>query len=172
MPPALFLQALFRWLGGPLPLDCLTHVTTALWGAVEPSAAVAPADDDAGDPLERLADTGTDIPTLLGQREYLEKLLTEIYELPLRQRHALLLNFRDNQGRGILTLFPITGAASIRRLSEILEMEARDLAVLWNELPLDDLQIAERLGLERQQVINLRRVARDRIARRMRGFDD
>jgi len=37
-------------------------------------------------------------------------------------------------------------------------------------LPLEDAAIAERLGLTRQQVINLRKSARARLARRMRGL--
>jgi hypothetical protein len=43
----------------------------------------------------------------------------------------------------------------------------RDLDELWDELPLDDLKIAARLGMTRQQVINLRKSARARLARRM-----
>jgi len=36
-------------------------------------------------------------------------------------------------------------------------------------LPLSDLDIAARLGLSRQQIINLRKSARQRLARRMAG---
>jgi hypothetical protein len=37
-------------------------------------------------------------------------------------------------------------------------------------LPLDDATIAGLLGLTRQQVINLRKSARERLARRLKGF--
>jgi hypothetical protein len=40
------------------------------------------------------------------------------------------------------------------------------LSALWDQLPLDDLSIAARLGVTRQQVINLRKAARARLARR------
>jgi len=46
-------------------------------------------------------------------------------------------------------------------------MTIEALAELWNSLPLDDHAIAARLGITRQQVINLRRAARERLARRL-----
>ena len=46
-------------------------------------------------------------------------------------------------------------------------LRAEELAGMWNSLPLDDRGIAERLGITRQQVINLRKSARARLARRM-----
>jgi hypothetical protein len=54
-------------------------------------------------------------------------------------------------------------------LAVALEMPPKVLAQLWNDLPLDDLAIASRLGLTRQQVINLRKSARARLARRTKN---
>jgi hypothetical protein len=47
-------------------------------------------------------------------------------------------------------------------------MPVERLASLWNDLPIEDVEIAEHLGVTRQQVINLRKVARERLARRMK----
>ena len=88
--------------------------------------------------------------------------------LPLRQRRALLLNLRDETGAGAIELFPMTGVASIRRIADALELDYTGFAELWPSLPLDDRDIAARLGLDRQQVINLRKSARARLARRTR----
>jgi len=63
----------------------------------------------------------------------------------------------------------LTGVASLRVVAEALEMSAPALAGIWNDLPLDDAAIAGRLGLTRQQVINLRKSARERLARRMKN---
>jgi hypothetical protein len=41
---------------------------------------------------------------------------------------------------------------------------------LWSELPLEEARIAELLQLTRQQVINARKSARNRLTRRLRGF--
>jgi hypothetical protein len=43
-------------------------------------------------------------------------------------------------------------------------------ALLWTFLPLEDSLIAEVLHATRQQVINLRRVARDRLQQQLRAF--
>jgi len=96
-------------------------------------------------------------------------LWVEIGELPLRQRVALLLSLRDDQGRGVLTLFPLVRVASIRQIAEALFMSAEHLATLRNELPLEDTAIAQSLGVTRQQVINLRKCARQRLLRRTKG---
>ncbi|HVR37869.1 MAG TPA: hypothetical protein VMU84_02150 [Thermoanaerobaculia bacterium] len=92
----------------------------------------------------------------LQAKEILEKLWREILELPPRQRVALLLNLRDVQ---VL--------ADLAALAVAVDIPASELAALWPELPLDDQWIAARLGATRQQVINLRKCARERLARRM-----
>jgi hypothetical protein len=58
--------------------------------------------------------------------------------------------------------------ASFEDLASALDITTDDLASLWNGLPLDDLTIAARLGVTRQQVINLRKSARERLERRTR----
>jgi hypothetical protein len=65
-----------------------------------------------------------------------------------------------------LPAFPALGVASMRQIAAALEMPAEELAGLWGRMPLSDLEIAARLGLQRQQIINLRKAARQRLARR------
>jgi len=103
----------------------------------------------------------------LTHRQYLQALWSEIRELPLRQRIALLLQSRDPSGESAAHLLPVSGIATIREIAQTLEMNDEDLASLWPRLPAEDLTIAERLGVTRQQVINLRRSARSRLLRRM-----
>jgi hypothetical protein len=59
--------------------------------------------------------------------------------------------------------------AGIRQIAEILEFPAEEFAAMWNVLPMDDLAIAAKLGVTRQQVINLRKSARERLLRRIGG---
>ena len=63
-------------------------------------------------------------------------------------------------------MFPAAGVASVRDMAAALEVSPEEFASLWNDLPLEDAKVAERLGLTRQQVINLRKSARERLARR------
>ncbi len=122
-------------------------------------------------PLDMVADTRIDIAAEVEQRTYLERLWSEIRALPSRQCAALLLNLRDEQGRGVVALFPVTGVATVRDIAAALGMPPEELAALWNALPLEDAAIAEQMRATRQQVINLRKSARTRLARRMQAYE-
>lgn len=153
-PSALILPALisqlFRWLGGPIELRDLTSVVAELTG-VTGSSAAAPDDD-----LRRI-DPGHSPAEELVWKEYLRWLWREIGVLSERQRRAFLLH------SDVLPEFELAGVASIRALAGPLNFQPNELAELWNSLPLDDLAIAKMLDCTRQQVINLRRVARDKL---------
>jgi hypothetical protein len=103
------------------------------------------------------------------RRQSLQQLWSEIAQLPLRQRLALLLGARDASGESVLRLLRAANIASLRAMAETLEMKAEEFAALWRDLPLDDLSIAKLLDTNRQNVINLRRSARERLRRRTRN---
>lgn len=120
--------------------------------------------------FDRLADPAPDAATALERRSHLERLWGEIRQLSPQQAAALILNLRDGEGRGAVALLPLTGVATMRDIARTLEMPAERFAEIWNRLPLEDSAIAESLGVSRQQVINLRKSARERLARRMRKY--
>lgn len=140
----------------PLLLDDLVDIIASAWGVAETTVTSQ---------TETAAPSGA---ALFEQRNELAAVWNEIRALPAKQRAALLLNLRDPQAGSAIELFVLTGTATIDELAGALEMSAESLAQLWNDLPLDDQSIAERLGTKRQQVINLRRSARERLARRRR----
>jgi hypothetical protein len=126
--------------------------------------------DEAPRPLEEVGEiraTTADPIAELTNLQYLRTLWKEIRELPLRQRIALLLQARDAGGESVTHLLPVTGIATIREIAEALEMGQEEFASLWRGLPFDDLTLAKRFDVTRQQVINLRRAARSRLLRRM-----
>jgi hypothetical protein len=125
-------------------------------------------EDDLPSEVERLRDQRPAIVDVLAHRDHLERLWGEIRELPPRQRAALLLNLRDDEGRGMIELWPQTGVAPMAELARALDMTEAALRGVWPTLPRDDQWIAERLGVTRRQVINLRKCARERLARRLR----
>jgi hypothetical protein len=110
--------------------------------------------------------TAVTVETRLTQRDWIRELWCEIGQLPLPQRISLLLSMRDDHGNSGLILFPMVGIASLRQIAASMEMPARDLAGLWNCLPLDDHRIGAHLCLDRQRVINLRKSARERLNRK------
>jgi RNA polymerase sigma factor (sigma-70 family) len=164
--------ALLDYVGGPVELDDLVAALSEVWGLKEQPAAASREDEDGPAAVELLAAPRPDLADELSQRLYLARLWQELLGLPVRQRAALLLNLRDAQGGSAVELFVITGVASPRQIAAAVGLGPEEFAALWNGLPLEDNRVAEMLGATRQQVINLRKCARERLARRMsaQGF--
>jgi hypothetical protein len=153
---------------------CADRVLRAIGGAVELDrlvSAIAQANGSDGlatrtDPM-KIAVAPQTGEAAIDRHRYTERLWSEIRDLPVRQRAALLLNLRDARGAGMLWVFPMAGVASLRDIAIALEIAPVELATLWKELPLDDAAIARRLDCTRQQVINLRMSARKRLTNRL-----
>lgn len=162
------LAAIFDWSQAPLEMDALVNTVAALQGVTDqPLLAGDDEGREGGSLNQRLPDKRSDLGTEVERHSYLVRVWEELLQLPLPQRVALLLNLRDSQ-EGVLALLPISGVATIRQIAEAVAIPAVEFAGLWNGLPLDDAAIATRLGVTRQQIINLRKAARARLGRRMR----
>jgi len=161
------LWSLLKGLRGPCRFDDVAAAIADIQGL--PGAAAGPEAEGArhSEPAS-LADPAPTPAESAEQRDFLERLWAEVRLLPLGQRWALLLNLRDPEGRGMIGLFPLTGVASVAEIATVLEMPEERLAASWPDLPRDDAWIAGELGVTRRQVINLRKCARERLARRMR----
>ncbi len=159
---------LLNLLEAPVELDDLVSLVAEAKGIKDEAAQ---SEGEEGESLlERVADTGPPIDRSIEQRFYLKRLWQEICELPLRQRVALLLNLKDEHGNSQVEMLPFTGVATMRQIARVLEMSDAAFAELWNDLPMEDAQIAARLNLTRQQIINLRKSARQRLANKMRNL--
>ncbi|MDX2034235.1 MAG: hypothetical protein SF339_26405 [Blastocatellia bacterium] len=154
--------------GGPVPFDELVQTAATLLQVRDDPPASTEEAMESGKGHQFASDE--DLAWQTEKRFFLERLWEEVRELPLPQRRALLFNLREEDGGGCLALFQATGIATIRQMAETLDLPAERFAELWPELPLDDASIAALLDLTRQQVINLRKSARERLARRLRGF--
>lgn len=143
--------------GQPLSVDDVVSALVRRSGVVVAANFSGPVD---------LAKHFDDPSAAMQSADAVRRLWSEIEELPQRQRLALLLNARDEGGESALCLLAATGLASIGTLAAALGIGEDEMNELWDDLPLADDVIAGRLGLTRQQVINLRKAARDRLARR------
>jgi hypothetical protein len=155
--PADALQALFCAVGAPVALETLVDHTAELWDVPVRPAEVA------------LVDEHETVPAQIERRELLRALWREIGQLLPMQRKALLLNLRDDETVNVVALVVRTATAQFDDVASALEMTAEQLSEIWNDLPLDDLRIAALLNVTRQQVINLRKSARERLRRRLRN---
>lgn len=154
------LEALFMALNAGLLLDDLVAICAEAWNIVE-------------QPISPVVDTASVSGGVLNgmeARQYLVALWKEIRELRPAQRQALLLNLRDEQSGNALSLLLISGVAGFDEISNMLGLTPASCASLWNDLPVDDLTIGSMLGVSRQQVINLRKAARQRLMRRLSSF--
>lgn len=137
-----------RALGGPVAFHDLLAIVADRLGINE-----APESLEAGDGATP-ADPAPSPADALLWKEYLAWLWREIGALPLRQRRAFLLHStvaHDLEYRAV---------AGVRQQAALLEISPETFADHWTRIPLDDLTIATLLGVTRQQVINLRKVAR------------
>jgi DNA-directed RNA polymerase specialized sigma24 family protein len=160
-------KALLERIGEPVDLDLLIDGIGGVLGVDSRALWMSTRDDDG---MHEIADPTTSVAQTLAFRQYLGRLWTEVLELPLKQRVAILLNLRDEDGGAALPLLPLIGVATIRQIADVLDMPALELAALWRSLPLDDTKIAARLELTRQQIINLRKSGRERLGRRMARY--
>jgi DNA-directed RNA polymerase specialized sigma24 family protein len=162
------LTTLFRVARGPVDLDALTELIAELWGIEDHPAESLDAVTNAT--LDEQPGADINPATIIERRQSLQLLWREICQLPRRQRVALLLNLRNPNGINVITLLPATGVATFEQIAQTLEIPTNEFEQLWRQLPLDDLYLAGYLGATRQQVINLRKTARERLLKRMNGL--
>jgi predicted DNA-binding protein (UPF0251 family) len=103
------------------------------------------------------------ISTKYEHNQLLRLIWDAICTLSKPQQKAMLFGMRVVQGRSALVLFQLTGRASLPQLAVALELSVEELEAMSEQLPLKDVEIAARLGITRQQVINLRKSARERL---------
>jgi len=164
--PGDLVAAIFDRAGCPVEFDDLVGVIAQLWG-IKDRLWYGEDESDENESLDdRAVDPRPDLEAAIDRRRRLQHVWAEICELPSRQRTALLLSLRDQQGRSVLTLLPVAGIATISQVAGALDLQAEQLLDIWDDLPLEDSKIGLQLGATAQQVVNLRKSARERLARR------
>ncbi len=164
------LSTIFNQLQQVIEIDELVKLVADICGLQDRAASIDDNDTSPVPVAESLPDKCANIELDFERRTYLRKLWEEICQLPEKQRAALLLNLKDAQGSCGIALFPLTGIADFQQIAMALSLSTEELSQLWNDLPLDDSTIAASLGITRQQVINLRKSARERLARRLKDY--
>ena len=161
--PDAALIALFAFSAAPLRLDDVVRLLVELWQVSDRREVLT----DPADLVESMIDPQPSALERLERRQKLDTLWREIGELRLPQRIALLLHLRDETGMSAIPLLVITGVADPAAIARGLQWTTERLTAAWPELPFDDLRIAALLNMSRQQVINLRKSARERLSRKI-----
>jgi DNA-directed RNA polymerase specialized sigma24 family protein len=159
-------NAIFENAGGPVEFDLLVLAMAKLTG-VGDSGKI---DTTQSMILETVADQKKGPSEQLELRMNMQKLWSEICVLPNRQRFTMIVGLQDESGRTLLPLLPLLQIATIPEIAEQIGYSEVELAEIWPQLPMDDLTISGILNITRQQVINLRKSARERLTRKMKIF--
>ncbi len=174
------LEAIFDRLEHPLELDQLLSIASVLFGVKDEVGGEI--DDSGGWP---------DYDQRLHAKKLMQGLWQVLQDFEHRWLMAFLLNLpgATKEARGEIEAFETSGAASRRDIGDLLgliQQEYEDLGyetlewpadpgspadrmeAAWPFLPREDMLIARALQCEKQQVINLRAVAVQKAAKRMR----
>jgi DNA-directed RNA polymerase specialized sigma24 family protein len=174
------LEAIFDQLEHPLELDQLLSIASVLFGVKDEVGGEI--DDSGGWP---------DFDQRLHAKKLMQGLWHVLQDFEHRWLMAFLLNLpgATKEARGEIEAFETSGAASRRDIGQLLGLIRREyedlghetrewpadpgspedrMAAAWSFLPREDILIARALQCEKQQVINLRAVAVQKAAKRMR----
>jgi hypothetical protein len=163
-------EEIFHTFAHPIEFNQLVSLIAEL---TEVKEALVVSDDEmeTGITLPQLVSgKGTDPGMLAEMRSQLSHLWKEICELPLAQRRVLMLGLRDKNGSSMTVLLADIQIVNIQQIAVALEFLPEELADLWKQLPMVDMDIAAYLQITRDQVIHQRQSARRRLARRMQMF--
>lgn len=163
IPLSDLLAKFFEWANQPVAFDELVNVIAEVCGIKDSPQKDWPIDRQVS--IEQHSGEGI---RKLEYREHLRLVWKEILALPIRQRFALLLNWKNSASDSFVSSLIIDGIASTTDIAKALEMDLANLEQIWDQLPLKDAAIGEMLGgLPGQAVANLRKSARERLARRI-----
>lgn len=157
--PADQLANIFLRVNAPIAFNDLAVLMARLWNVRDGAADL--------EEEKEIADTSCPVDVTLAQKQWLATLWKHIEELTRNQRAALLLNLRGHDGGCGASLLVSTGVATMRQIALAVGIPDEEFAQMWEKLPLNDLEIAGLLSLTRQQVINLRKYAREKLSRRL-----
>ncbi len=157
--PADQLFNIFQRLNAPIPFNDLALLMARIWNVQDVTAGME-------EEIE-IADSSCPVDITMAQKQWLATLWKHIGELTRNQRAALLLNLRGPDGGCGASLLVSTGVTTIRQIAVAASIPDVEFVRIWEKLPLSDLEIAGRLSITRQQVINLRKYARAKLTRQM-----
>lgn len=159
--PADALHDIVAAVGTTVRIDELVNAAAELWRIQRRDETAIPESA-----VQLIPDRRPLISAELENRQALSNLWQEMLLLPSGQRIALLLHARDQDRASAIALLVVTGVADFTEVAAAVDLTPEQLEAAWEELPFDDNRIASILGATRQQVITLRRSARERLARR------
>jgi DNA-directed RNA polymerase specialized sigma24 family protein len=168
LPSHELMTLIFRYTGGPVEVDALTNCIVELTQAkgVETVSIDGINDDDSegSSSHEWLLTSDVNVEKQVTDSGWFSHVTdwfwTEFNTLSISQKRTILLGMAGDQ------VAALCGSVGISRVAAGLEMDARELAILFDKLPLPDAEIAERINGSARSVPSIRFKAWAKIRRR------
>jgi len=153
------------WLQHPVDLETIVDGIAHVHGVKVVSLSPAPGNgaDDAAGGYSHIVDEGADIEKKLQMRAGLKMHWDAIGSLTLKQRQALLLFARDDNGVSALSLFMELKVTTFREIADAMAIDWEAFTAIWRELPIEDERIAHLTGSTLGSVRFNRWKARERL---------
>jgi len=156
------IASVFAHATGPVRFSDLVDLVADIKGVKDvPATAI---DDDDGSSGASLEDSRIRIDSLLEMREYLGKAWNVILEMPREDARAYLLYARDTSGENLVSMFIAVRAAQEEDVARVLGVSNEALTdLLLEHLPMENHEIALRLGITLDRLYKLRYRAGKRV---------
>ena len=103
----------------------------------------------------------------LDERVALKRMWEIWATLPPRPRETFFYSFSTSRGEDMLTLLYQAGVATPREVARVLDIPLEGLMERWREMPMRNVDLAARWGVDRQQVNKWRFQALKMIEKRL-----
>jgi RNA polymerase sigma factor (sigma-70 family) len=141
---------IFRFAGRPMEFDTLVEIVATLQGTKDQPIESL----DACEPnqIQRIADSAPRADELLEERERIGEIWEELRRLPPEQRLAICLRFEDKNVDDLWSMVWDAGICTPLQLAEEFGLSLEKMTELWLKIPMSNADIAEHLGVRKQQV--------------------
>ena len=141
---------IFNWVKCPIELDSLINAVAIALDIKEQQ--FEPLEDDSGLSISESSESISKYNDVLEERVALQKLWDEIRQMPAQQRETFIYIFTDSKGDDLLTLLFHAGVTTPSKMAQELGMPLDRLMAIWKGMPMRNKDVADLLGVERQQV--------------------
>lgn len=168
MPLSKIAAETIKLIGHAIELNRLVEIVADLQGIKDQ----APESLDAVESglSQRLPDASPRSDSLIEGRDRLRQYWEEVKKLPTGQRNTICLSFEDESGEDLFSLLVDAGIVTAPELAAEFGLSLEAFDELWMRIPmLDNTELAEYLGVTRQQVSLWRFRAQSRLRKWMLG---
>lgn len=161
------IASIFEWTRCPIELESLINASAVFLGIEEQQ--FRSLDDETGLLSQVAIEDGPRYDEVLEEKAALQKLWTEVCQLPAKQRETFIFSFANSKGEDLLSLLFEASVTTPSQMAAKLGLSLDRLMVIWKEMPMRNVDIAALLGVERQQVNKWRHRAMKHLEKRFLG---